>query len=104
LLSTSGFDGVAVRRSGMIMFRIKDTGIGMTDEQLQQLFQPFMQADSSTTRRYGGTGLGLAISQRLCQLMHGTITATSEPAYGSTFIVCLPVDVPASQRGVRERV
>jgi signal transduction histidine kinase len=77
-----------------IVIRVRDTGIGMTAEQASRLFEDFMQADSSTTRRYGGTGLGLAISQRFCRMMGGVITAESEPARGSTFIVSLPVDAP----------
>lgn len=80
-----------------ISFRVKDTGIGMTPEQLAQLFQAFKQADSSTTRKYGGTGLGLAISQRLCQIMGGKITVSSEYGQGATFSIWLPlVDHPPS--------
>jgi signal transduction histidine kinase len=79
---------------GWIVIRVKDTGIGMTAEQASRLFEDFMQADTSTTRRYGGTGLGLAISQRFCRMMGGVITAESEPARGSTFIVSLPVEAP----------
>jgi signal transduction histidine kinase len=79
---------------GWIVIRVRDTGIGMTAEQASRLFEDFMQADTSTTRRYGGTGLGLAISQRFCRMMGGVITAESEPARGSTFIVTLPVDAP----------
>ena len=79
---------------GWIVIRVRDTGIGMTAEQASRLFEDFMQADTSTTRRYGGTGLGLAISQRFCRMMGGVITAESEPARGSTFIVSLPADAP----------
>ncbi|WP_306602956.1 ATP-binding protein [Azonexus sp.] len=77
------------------IFRVTDTGIGMSKEQLSRLFSAFEQADSSTTRRFGGTGLGLAISQRLTDTMGGTITAQSEPGLGSTFELRLPL--PASQ-------
>lgn len=76
--------------SQVLMFRVSDTGIGMTDEQLEQIFKPFTQADASTTRKYGGTGLGLTISQRLCQILGGEITVESEDGKGSTFIVSLP--------------
>jgi signal transduction histidine kinase len=86
--------------SGWIVIRVKDTGIGMTAEQTSRLFEDFMQADSSTTRRYGGTGLGLAISQRFCRMMGGVITAESEPAFGSTFIISLPADAPRSESDI----
>lgn len=79
--------------SEWIVFKVADTGIGMTPEQVSNLFQTFTQADASTTRKYGGTGLGLALSQRLCQLMGGEITVTSEPSLGSTFTITLPTIV-----------
>lgn len=76
-----------------LQFDVSDTGIGMTPEQLDRLFQPFVQADGSTTRRYGGTGLGLTIAQRFCLMMGGKISVTSEPGKGSVFNVDLPVRV-----------
>ena len=80
--SAEGVDWVA--------FHVRDTGIGLTPEQLGRLFQAFTQADASTSRKYGGTGLGLVISRRFCQVMGGDVTVTSEPGKGSTFSVRLP--------------
>jgi signal transduction histidine kinase len=79
--------------SSFIVFRVTDTGIGMTQEQLKQIFKAFTQADASTTRKYGGTGLGLTISRHFCQIMGGKITAFSQLGQGSTFTVRLPAQV-----------
>ena len=76
-----------------VVFRVADTGIGMTPEQLGRLFQAFSQADAATTRKYGGTGLGLALSRRFCQMMGGDVTVASELGRGTTFTVKLPTDV-----------
>ncbi|MBD1826621.1 PAS domain-containing protein [Microcoleus vaginatus GB1-A2] len=79
--------------SDFLIFRVTDTGIGMTQEQQERLFQPFTQADNSTTRKYGGTGLGLTISQRFCQMMGGDIEVTSELDCGSTFTAFVPASL-----------
>ncbi len=73
-----------------ITFIVKDTGVGMTPEQLNRLFQPFTQADASITRRFGGTGLGLAITQRFCELMNGKLSVQSTAGLGSEFTMVLP--------------
>ncbi|MBI2964456.1 MAG: response regulator [Deltaproteobacteria bacterium] len=84
-------DGAALFR-----FRVADTGIGIAPEQQARMFEKFMQADASTTRRYGGTGLGLAISKQLVEVMGGEIGLSSEPGRGSTFWFTLPLPVDAS--------
>ncbi|MBH5318803.1 response regulator [Paenibacillus sp. GSMTC-2017] len=81
--SVAGMPGIA--------FRVHDTGIGMTSDQLDQVFQAFKQADSSTTKKYGGTGLGLAISQSLCNMLGGNISAESVFGQGTTFTIWLPL-------------
>jgi signal transduction histidine kinase/ActR/RegA family two-component response regulator len=75
-----------------IVLVVRDTGIGMTPEQLAKLFQAFTQADAATTRKYGGTGLGLVISRKFVRMMGGDITVTSEAGRGSAFTVRLPAD------------
>jgi signal transduction histidine kinase/CheY-like chemotaxis protein len=78
-----------------VRLAVQDSGIGMTPEQLARLFQPFTQADASTTRKYGGTGLGLTITKRFAELMGGSITVESTPGQGSTFTLILPAEVVA---------
>jgi signal transduction histidine kinase/ActR/RegA family two-component response regulator len=76
-----------------VVFRVRDSGIGMTPEQMGKLFQAFSQADASTQRKYGGTGLGLALCRKFCVMMGGDINAESTPGAGSTFTMRLPGDV-----------
>ena len=79
-----------------LTFRVSDTGIGMTPEQLGKLFRAFSQADDSTSRRYGGTGLGLALTKKFCQMMGGDVSVVSEPGKGSAFTIELPAVAPKS--------
>ncbi|MFC7689619.1 ATP-binding protein [Paeniroseomonas aquatica] len=78
---------------GWLSFRVADTGIGMTEEQMARLFRRFAQADSSTTRRFGGTGLGLAITKAFAAMLGGDITLESTVGRGSTFTIRLPADL-----------
>jgi CheY-like chemotaxis protein len=100
----------AERAGTHVMFRVGDSGIGMTPEQMSRLFEPFSQAETSTSKKYGGTGLGLAITRRFCELMGGDISVASVPGKGSSFTVRLPVDssrpaeapsAPAGEQGGR---
>jgi len=89
-----------------LVFRVLDTGIGMTPEQASQIFQAFRQADDSTTREYGGTGLGLTITSKFVEMMGGTIEVESEPGKGTKFIIRLPFvdkpseDMPSTRRSM----
>ncbi|MCT7978469.1 urea ABC transporter substrate-binding protein [Laspinema olomoucense] len=76
-----------------ILFRVRDTGIGMSADQIGHLFQPFVQGDDSTTRKYGGTGLGLALVKKFCELMGGAIAVESQLGRGSVFEIALPLVV-----------
>ncbi|CAK0748974.1 hypothetical protein CCP2SC5_150008 [Azospirillaceae bacterium] len=84
----------ATREAEVLIFRIADSGIGIAPEAMERLFQPFEQADGSTTRCFGGSGLGLSISRNLMNLMDGTITAQSAPGQGSVFEARMPLRIP----------
>jgi signal transduction histidine kinase len=88
------------RPSDWIEFRVSDTGLGMTEEQIQKLFKAFVQADSSTSRKFGGTGLGLAITKHYCEAMGGDIAVTSELGHGSAFVMRLPVEVKPADNAI----
>ena len=93
--TTQGEVSLNVRRAALdggnwMEFAVADTGIGMSPDQLNKLFEEFTQADASTARQYGGTGLGLAITRKLCEMMGGDVTVTSEVGKGSVFTVRLP--------------
>jgi adenylate cyclase len=81
---------VAHEGGSQVCFRVSDTGVGMTQEQLGRLFEAFSQADASTTKRFGGTGLGLAITKRFCTMLGGDVTVESTPGKGTTFTIRLP--------------
>ncbi|MBF0307274.1 MAG: response regulator, partial [Alphaproteobacteria bacterium] len=85
-----------------LMFSVRDTGIGLTRAQIDNLFKSFSQADNSVTRKYGGTGLGLAIGKQLCELMGGRIWIESQPGTGSTFFFTITLDI-AAQAGAPPR-
>jgi len=82
------------RELGTVTFTVADNGIGMTDKQIEGIFDSFSQADASTTRDYGGTGLGLTITRRFCRMLGGEVSVTSEPGKGAKFRVVLPINLP----------
>jgi PAS domain S-box-containing protein len=84
---------VAIEGREVVQFNVVDTGVGMTTEQADRIFDAFTQADVTTTRKYGGTGLGLAIVSRFCALMGGEVSVESRSGHGSSFVVRLPADV-----------
>jgi signal transduction histidine kinase/CheY-like chemotaxis protein/HPt (histidine-containing phosphotransfer) domain-containing protein len=86
----------------VVRFSVRDTGIGIPDDVLPRLFQPFAQADATTTRRFGGTGLGLSISKQIVEAMHGKIDATSVAGEGSTFWFDIPVEEAQWDEASRE--
>ncbi|MBL8558014.1 MAG: PAS domain-containing protein [Hyphomonadaceae bacterium] len=97
-----GLDLRVTECGGFVAFSVRDTGIGMTAEQMARLFEAFVQADASTTRRFGGTGLGLAITRRLARAMGGDVTVDSAPGEGSCFTLTVPLretdSTPAIER------
>ncbi|TWT42093.1 Sensory/regulatory protein RpfC [Phycisphaerae bacterium RAS1] len=92
-------DRLAGDRGDQLVFSVRDTGIGMTSEQMAGLFQDFRQIDASTTRRFGGTGLSLAITRRFCRMMGGDVSVESRPGAGSCFTIRLPAQVADPRAG-----
>ncbi|MEP6389168.1 MAG: two-component regulator propeller domain-containing protein [Halioglobus sp.] len=88
--------------SGLLILTVSDEGIGMPEEVQKKVFEPFQQADSSTTRQYGGTGLGLSISRKYVEVMHGDISVSSTPGQGTSITVSLPVEAIHSSQSASD--
>ncbi len=86
------------------LFKVRDTGIGIAEERISGIFEPFTQADFSTSRKFGGAGLGLALTRRFCEMMNGEIDVDSEPDVGTTFQVSLPARVRSETTEVLDGV
>ena len=99
MMPTTQRDSIEQRAQGdWVIFTVRDTGIGIAEDELGLLFRPFSQANRSYKRTRGGTGLGLAISRQLCRMMGGDITVRSMPGEGSTFTMLLPAITVKSSR------
>ncbi|MES4891112.1 HAMP domain-containing protein [Streptomyces sp. NPDC096012] len=90
-----------VRGSAIVAFRVKDSGIGIPEQQLETIFGAFQQADGTTSRKYGGTGLGLSITREIAHLLGGAVSVDSTPGKGSTFTLFLPVALPDFDEALR---
>jgi signal transduction histidine kinase len=98
-------DGAAAQAAGegpWVCLRVEDTGIGVAPDQLERIFEPFVQVESGYTRRHGGAGLGLAISRRFARWMGGDLTVESTPGAGSSFTLWLPAATAPETQGSRE--
>jgi signal transduction histidine kinase len=97
-----GLDAERQTESGgeWLRFRVTDTGIGMTEEQIERIFEEFSQAETTTATEYGGTGLGLPITRKFCELLGGRIEVTSDPGHGSCFELVLPARAPVASEAV----
>jgi PAS domain S-box-containing protein len=98
------FSEPAVNGTKQLLFSVEDTGVGLTSETKKMLFQPFVQADGSTTRKYGGTGLGLSISKRIVELMGGSIGVESESGSGATFFFSVNLSEAAESKTILDNI